>query len=741
MKIRTRLLLLVFAVWLPAAVGFAFVAWNTYQREVLAAQDKVRDAGNALSSLIEREIDARAVMARTLAASTLLAQRDWAGLHAEATVALQATDSWAFVVDAERQVLNTRLPAERQTIARTSGAPLFTDRDTHVLFNPRGPLLERPVIGVFAAESRTVPPAYNIGVAVEPAVVQAIVDHAGLPSGSLASVVDGRQRILARNRDAQKYIGVQAGERMRERLLRREAGFMRSVTLDGVASLSYISAPSRHDWSVVIALPAAALDEAAARLTLQAVSAAGTLLLIGLAVALVAERRIRAPILALRGAAAELGRNAVPPALATGVAEVDEVSAALHESGLRARDATDELERRVAAAVQDTRDAQARLLDAQKHEAIGRLTGGIAHDFNNLLQTISTALYVLQRTGGEGRQARVIEAAMRACAKAAELVRQMLTFGRSQALAPQPLHLADFILKSQELTAKALGGVRLEASVENGLPMLFVDPTQLELALLNLVFNARDAMSAGGTVRIVARHATADESGTLGGGGFVALEVIDDGPGMDAATRARAFEPYFTTKPVGAGSGLGLSQVLGFARQSGGDARIESEPGRGTRVLMVLPAADGAIAATAASDASRAPASTANADERALRVLMVEDDPLVATVVLPALEKAGHRVTACTSADDARRLLDEGTHFDVLFTDVVMAGAMNGAELAAWCAHHHPSLAVLVATGYMAQPIDGRFEVLRKPYTVDALLLALRRAAAARDREGASNGD
>jgi signal transduction histidine kinase/CheY-like chemotaxis protein len=739
MKIRTRLLLLVLGVWIPAAAGFGFLAWNTYQREVEAAHASVRDAGNALSSLLERELDARAVAARTLAASTLLAQRDWSGFHAEATAALRATSSWAFVVDRERQVLNTRLPAERQSLVRTSAAPLFTDQEAHVVFNVKGPLLGRPVIGVFAAESRTVPPAYNVGVALEPTVVQAIVEQLPLPSGSLASVVDGEQRIIARNREPQKYIGVQATDPMRERLLRREAGFLRSVTLDGVASLSYISAPSRHDWSVVIALPAAALDKAAARITLQAVSAAGALLLIGLAVALVAERRISAPILALRGAAAELGRQSVPAALSTGVAEADEVSAALHEAGLRAHDATHELERRVATAVQETRDTQARLLDAQKHEAIGRLTGGIAHDFNNLLQTITTALHVLQRSDPDGSQARVLEAALRACTKATELVRQMLTFGRSQPLSPQVLEVADFIAKSEELTARALGRLRLDATVAPGVPALFVDPTQLELAVLNLVFNARDAMPAGGTVRIVARDAAAEETAPLGGGRFVAVEVIDDGPGMDAATRANAFEPYFTTKPVGAGSGLGLSQVLGFARQSGGDARIDSEPGRGTRVVMLLPAADVAALGTPGVDRERAPAPAARAaDARPLRVLMVEDDPLVATVLIPALEKAGHRVTACNSSDDARRLLERGATFDVLFTDVVMAGAMNGAELAQWCAEHRPSLPVLVATGYMAQQIDGRFDVLRKPYTVDALLLALARLVAAPGTAGST---
>jgi nitrogen-specific signal transduction histidine kinase/CheY-like chemotaxis protein len=358
----------------------------------------------------------------------------------------------------------------------------------------------------------------------------------------------------------------------------------------------------------------------------------------------------------------------------------------------------------------------------QKMEAIGRLAGGVAHDFNNLLQTISTAHQVLDRHVAEGPQRRILQGAMRATAKAADLIRQMLAFGRAQPLQPQPVSLADLILTSRELTGRAVGErVRLTAAIEPDVPPVFVDPIQLELAMLNLVFNARDAMPEGGSIVISARLAAADEVTALPGGPYVCLAVTDDGPGMDASTRARAFEPYFTTKPVGAGSGLGLPQAQAFARQSGGDIRLDSAPGRGTKVSLFLPATHASVPAAAQGDVPRRP-------QRALKVLMVEDDVLVSSVVVPALESEGHRVALCGTADEAMKRLLSGEPFDVLFTDVVMPGRLTGMDLVQWCRRHRPDLPSVAATGYTAQAADSDTQVLRKPYGLDALLNALQSA-------------
>jgi CheY-like chemotaxis protein len=329
-------------------------------------------------------------------------------------------------------------------------------------------------------------------------------------------------------------------------------------------------------------------------------------------------------------------------------------------------------------------------------------------------------LQVVSRSVPEGRHTKPLQAALAASGRAADQIRQMLAFGRAQPLRPQPVRLADLLLRSQDLTDKALGErVRLVAKLDPGLPALVADPSQLELALLNLVFNARDAMrDRGGTVTLRASVVEEQIDG-LGPGNMLRIDVEDDGPGMDAQVLSRVFEPYFTTKPVGAGTGLGLPQVQAFARQSQGDVRIASKPGQGTRVSLFLPIAD------ADAVAEKEEVRHVRRSSKVLRVLMVEDDVLVASVVVAALEHARHEVILCRTADEAKAVIEGEGAVDVLFTDVMMPGSMTGLELVAWCKAHRPELPALVATGYSTRPAEGVWKVLRKPYTIEDLLDAL----------------
>jgi signal transduction histidine kinase/CheY-like chemotaxis protein len=724
-QIRTRLLLLVLAVWLPAAAGFALLARSTYERETDAARERLQQLGMAMGQLAERELDQRATLARALAASQAVRELELRRFHAEAAAAVDGTGAWAVLFDDTHQLANTRMPPDATAPWPSSGRmPLASDAPV-TLYVAHGAVVDRPLLAVMVPAPHAKPPRHNVAVCFEVAVMQAIVAAQALPEGSVASIVDQDQRVMARSRNPSKWIGELATGDVKRRAEAGDSGFAESVTLDGVPSFTYLSPSNRYGWTVIIAMPRSAFAAAARRVTVQAAAAAGVLLVVGLGLALFGARRIAQPMRALREAAAVVGRDAVPPRLVTGVPEADEVSRALHEAALRSHEATRTLEQRVAEAVRQSQEAQAKLLDAQKHEAIGRLTGGIAHDFNNLLQTISTAHQVLDRHVAEGPQRRILQGAMRATAKAADLIRQMLAFGRAQPLQPQPVSLADLLLTSRELTGRAVGKrVRLTAAIEPDVPPVFVDPIQLELAMLNLVFNARDAMPEGGSIVISARLAAADEVTALPGGPYVCLAVTDDGPGMDASIRARAFEPYFTTKPVGAGSGLGLPQAQAFARQSGGDIRLDSAPGRGTKVSLFLPATHASVPAAAQGDVPRRP-------QRALKVLMVEDDVLVSSVVVPALESEGHRVALCGTADEAMKRLLSGEPFDVLFTDVVMPGRLTGMDLVQWCRRHRPDLPSVAATGYTAQAADGDTQVLRKPYGLDALLNALQSAVPA----------
>ncbi len=722
-SIRSRLLLLVFAVWLPAAAGFGLLGRATYEREARVAREGVEQLAAALGLLVERELDKRAVLAQALAASAAVQEGDLARFHRDATAATAAIDSWALLVESDKQLVNTRLPLPvAGAVPRVDEAPMVSG-SPQVFFTPQGPVAMKPVVAVFAPSSGEQQPRLNAAVAFEPTVIQELVERQPFPDDTLVAIIDREHRVMARSRDPTRWVGTSATGDVLRRAQSGEPGFVPSVTLDGVPSLSYLSDANRYGWRVVIGMPQAALAKAARRVTLQAFVAAGSLLLIGLAVALYGAGRISRPVAALRGAAGTLENGGVPPLLATGMAEADAVGKVLHSAGLRSQEATRTLEQRVADAVRQAQDAQAKLLNAQKHEAIGRLTAGISHDFNNLLQTIATALHVLDRQVAEGPAKRVLQGAVRASSRAADLIRQMSTFGRSQALAPRPVSLGDLVLKSRELTGKAVGEkVVLSAAIDQDLPCVFVDPNQLELALLNVIFNARDALPDGGNIRISARVATAQEEAEVGSAPLVCLEVADDGQGMSEEVRSRAFEPYFTTKPVGHGSGLGLSHAQAFARQSGGDARLASEPGKGTRVRFYLPA-------TREAPAAVEPAREEPLAARPLSLLMVEDDLLVSSVVVPALESAGHRVTLAATVDEALAILDRGLQVDVLFTDVVMPGKLTGMDLVAWCGKHRPDLPAVVATGYTAQQGEGAYAVLRKPYGIEQLLRVLQAAA------------
>ncbi|CAN5134084.1 hypothetical protein BH09PSE6_BH09PSE6_04740 [soil metagenome] len=723
LSIRARLLLVVLAVWLPAAAGFGLLARSVYLREEESARTGLQQLSQSMRFAVQREVDQRIVMARTLAATNALQDNDVERFHAVSSRAVAGTLDWVTLNDTTMRLADTRRAGTAPPVARRSDAPPLVAGEPRAFFMPSSTDNPSAVIAIFAAPTGQDVPRVNVGVAFDPDVIQSVIRRYTLPAGANAAVFDQRHRIIARTRDPARWVGQPAGETMRRLLDDRFEGFTELTTLDGVPSLAYVSSDDTHHWGFSIALPESALSATARRVTWQAAGAAMLLLIVGLATAAFAARRISGPILALREAAIELGHDRVPPLLHTGVSETDEVGLALHEAGRRSQESTALLEQRVADAVLVAETAQEKLFQGQKHEVIGRLTGGLAHDFNNLLQTISMGLHVLGKTAEEGRQKRVAQAATQACAKAAELVRQMLTFGRSQPMKAQQVVVEDFVLRIRELAGKAVGErVKLEIDIAPGMPAVFVDVIQLELALLNLIFNARDALPDGGTVRVCCRPAGAADLGLELDArlAYACLEVADDGTGMDAQTLAHALEPYFTTKKIGAGSGLGLAQVDAFARQSNGAVRIDSSPASGTRVTVVLPAC-----AVEARPESAATMPAASRQHRPLRILMVEDDSLVSSVVAPALEALGHSVQLCENADLALVELGSADRFDVLFTDIVMPGKLSGLDLAHWCQRHRAALPILVATGYTTEQPDPSLRVLRKPYSIDVVVDSL----------------
>jgi PAS domain S-box-containing protein len=364
---------------------------------------------------------------------------------------------------------------------------------------------------------------------------------------------------------------------------------------------------------------------------------------------------------------------------------------------------------------------QRQLAESQKLDALGQLTGGVAHDFNNLLMIISGNIHILKRlAGNDAKGLRAVQAIEKASQHGASLTRQLLTFARRQSVSPQTVDLSERIHSLREVLDTGLGGsVQIVIRVDAGVWPVTVDPGEFEAALVNLVVNARDAMAGGGTITIRASNTCLDDDARSGD--FVAIRVEDTGTGIPPDVVAKVFDPFFTTKPVGKGTGLGLSQVHGFAHQAGGTVTVESELGKGTTLTIYLPRG---VPETAS--ASVEPDSVGSGT-----VLLVEDNPDVASASAGLLEQLGYSVRWVPDAESALSALDRGS-IDLVFSDIVMSGKMDGLGLARAIKQKHPALPILLATGYSdaLQSVRGDFQILRKPYQLHELSRALSRLSA-----------
>lgn len=369
------------------------------------------------------------------------------------------------------------------------------------------------------------------------------------------------------------------------------------------------------------------------------------------------------------------------------------------------------------------------LRQTQKIEAIGQLTGGIAHDFNNLLMVIAGGLDMIDRRSDPERRQRLMDGMRQAAQRGAALTRQLLAFSRRQSLAPEPVDLAHRISRMRELLDRSLrGDVHVEVQFASDLWPVEVDPGELELVILNLAVNARDAMPEGGTILLQASNAP-DEHVLGRRGDFVRLAVIDTGTGIPAEVRGRVFDPFFTTKEIGKGSGLGLAQVYGFARQSGGTVWIDTECGEGTSVILLLPRS-----ATAPDEPGQSGKLQVDipVGASAGNVLLVDDDEEVAALVGEMLQHLGFTVTHAASAAAALGALANGRAVDIVFSDVMMPGGMNGVELAREIRARRLDIPVLLTSGYAEAAkkaaADEGVYVLAKPYRLEELALAIRDA-------------
>jgi PAS domain S-box-containing protein len=393
------------------------------------------------------------------------------------------------------------------------------------------------------------------------------------------------------------------------------------------------------------------------------------------------------------------------------------------------RSSNEELEVRVAERTREREVVIGQLHEAQKMEMIGQLTGGMAHDFNNLLAIILGSLTLLRKGLPEDpRTTRLLEGAIQGAERGALLTKRLLAFARRQELKLEAVDVQTLIPGMLDFLRQSVGpGVVIQVDIAPDVHPVRIDANQLELALMNLAVNARDAMPKGGTLTITARNESDPQTGLpvkLPRGDYVRIGVSDTGEGMSAATLAKAMEPFFTTKGVGKGTGLGLSMVHGLSAQAGGAMHMASELGKGAVVTLWLPRAEEADVAKPAEVRIRP-------DEvgRRLRVLLVDDDALVSLNTTYMLMDLGHSVMEASSAAQALRLLEADGQFDAVVTDYAMPG-MNGLDLAIKIRNLRPKLPIVLATGYAETPLHGAvgFPRLSKPYSQDELSAALREA-------------
>ena len=385
----------------------------------------------------------------------------------------------------------------------------------------------------------------------------------------------------------------------------------------------------------------------------------------------------------------------------------------------------------------DQKQAEATLVQSQRMDAVGKLTGGLAHDFNNLLAILMGNLLSISRMEAPLEKAdvdRKLEPVLEATKRGSDLIQRLLAFSRGKAIDPQTVSLARLVCNAGSLLHGSLpSSIRLETEVADPGIGACIDPTQMESALINLAFNARDAMPDGGTLQIALSELAIEkrEADDLGvaSGRFSRITVTDTGSGMDEETRLKVFEPFFTTKAFGTGSGLGLSMVYGFIRQSGGAVTVDSKPGNGTCLTLYLP--------YRRVSSSGTPLYTSTGDDGLDRgkgelLLLVEDDPDVANTVTDQLQNLGYSVLRAESADDARALALDLPDLKAVLSDIIMPGQMNGLVLAREIRRQRKDLGIALMSGYAdwsdlaGNEQDCQFPVLAKPFSDDQLAQTLR---------------
>jgi signal transduction histidine kinase/CheY-like chemotaxis protein len=735
--IRGRLLLLTFAVLVPAVLAAAVLlldAWRTQRHDT---ERQLMETARAITVAVDRQVGQGEATLRALATSPHLETGDFAAFDRQARRVAAGSQSWIVLTDEKGvQRVNTYLP---QGVAPPGGGDAgFAER--WAVLNERGravsnlftgKVAQSPAVAVEIPVGRGGRPAYDLMLVMSPYVPAKVFADQRMPRAWTGGLMDRNGVMIARSRDMARFVGVRARDQALKDILTRSQSVADTRTAEGVPVLAVRNRSTVSGWTVFVAVPKAELNAGVGRSIALTAVAGLALLALGAALALWVARGVVRPVEGLAAAAEALGRGEPLPELAGGMTETDAVAEALRVAGDRLRAREDELRRLNETLEERVKDGAERLVQAQKLEAVGRLTGGIAHDFNNLLTAVLGNLELLGRRISDERLRRYVVNAREAAQRGASLTGQLLAFARKQRLTPEATDVNLIIGDMQTLLASTLGGsVRVQTELASGLAPALADRTQLELTLLNLAINARDAMPNGGLLRLVTAEVLVEAAPARPSdpppGYYVRLSVCDQGEGMTSEVLDRVLEPFFTTKAPGRGSGLGLPHVLGVVQQLGGGLVIDSVPGEGTSVHVFLPrAASPALAA--------APAEPVTLSGRVLAgktVLLVDDDDHVRQAAGGLLRELGAVAIGADGPEAARLRRDQGVAWDLALIDWAMPGA-NGAELAAELAAGRPGAPCVLMTGFAdsaALQAVWTGPVLQKPFTPEALAEILVRA-------------
>jgi signal transduction histidine kinase/ActR/RegA family two-component response regulator len=741
-SLRTYLIASVTAVVLPVLAFAAYLGAVAAHEQRVAIENGMRETARALSLAADRQVGVAIAALEALVSSAAFQRGESRTFRGEADAFLSHYEGWLSVVDEDgQQLLNTRY-APGSVLPRIENAEwlrnAFAAQPIYISGAITGPGVKETFVAISRKAQMPGRKPVVLTLSISPQSLSRLLLEQSLPQGWFGVITDRAGLLIGRTQSLE-LVGLPLTLKPTP-----PSGFAKMITREGAATYLAWSVSPISGWAIGVAAPAGVIDAitwwAVARIAMLGLGA----LAIALAAALYFGRRVTDPLTAM-ARAIEGTRGTEQPQLphaTCGIIEIDALASAFRAKvkelteAVAGRDAAqhdlkslnDELEERIRNRSLELERLNELLVETQRQESLGRLSGGIAHDFNNLLAAILGNLELLKRRAKDLDLTRYIDNARAAAERGAQMVNQLLAFARNQRLEPKAVAVNAAMQRIAELLRGTMGdAIRIDLALSQDALHAMADPSQLDLIMLNLAVNARDAMPMGGTLTIAtsAEHfGRKERPEEPPPGDYIVIAVSDTGTGMTDAVRDRVFEPFFSTKEVGKGSGLGLPHVLGVLKQLGGGIRVRSRPGEGTRVELFLPRA----AVTPA--AGEAPVAAVAATERlgSLTVLLTDDDPDVRAATAGMLRELGCEVIEAGSGAASLDLVaSEKRHIDLAIVDYAMPG-LNGAETARQLAEARPGLRAVLISGYAdADKLAAEWQgsVLRKPFGLAELAALL----------------